>query len=503
MQRATIQSNYEEARLWLFDGRFDAAFFQFEKLVRQNPCKPAVWFGYGAAALRLGRLELAEKAWTRVQEFSPEDHDMLLQIGHQYSSCRYRDRAISFYQRAARISSKAINPRISLAVQYEQRHQFEPAREQVEHCLALDPHDEQAGYMSALLDFREGNMSEAERRLRGLVKSELRHEYVRYAARHQLAEICDQTGRYGEAIALLIEAKRLMRGLVPNVDELIKRYDRITREEHEAIHKPKDVLRGWNKTFPEAKRNVAPNLAFLGGHPRSGTTLLEQILDAHPNVAAADEAPAFMTRLMPAFQRTSSSLSPRVLNTVRKLYLDALTQNLPLDGTKRVLIDKNPSPTSRLPIWLRVFPELRVIIALRDPRDVVISCYFQNLPLNPLTVNFLSIERIAIHYANLMDIWLAVREWEGFSWIESRYENMTKDLEGEGKRVTSFLGLSWNEQQAQFHVKSRHKAVYSPTYHAVTEKLHNRSVGRWKHYEEYLVPALSILEPYIKALHYD
>jgi Sulfotransferase family len=78
-------------------------------------------------------------------------------------------------------------------------------------------------------------------------------------------------------------------------------------------------------------------------------------------------------------------------------------------GTGKLLLDKNPSPTARLPLWLKVLPELRVLVALRDPRDVVLSCYFQNIPLNATNVNFLSFERLAEHYADLMDIWLAVR----------------------------------------------------------------------------------------------
>lgn len=78
--------------------------------------------------------------------------------------------------------------------------------------------------------------------------------------------------------------------------------------------------------------------------------------------------------------------------------------------TGKLLLDKNPSLTVQLPVWLRVFPELHVVIALRDPRDVVLSCYFQNILLNATNVNFLSLERLAKHYADLMDVWLAVRE---------------------------------------------------------------------------------------------
>src|SRR5262249_39934982 len=159
---------------------------------------------------------------------------------------------------------------------------------------------------------------------------------------------------------------------------------------------------------------------------------------------------AFLDVLQPEFHK-SKELSSARLNTLRRLYTQALLRELGPPAAGKLLLDKNPSPTARLPVWLRVFPELRVIIALRDPRDVILSCYFQNIPLNAANVNFLSFERLAKHYADLMDIWLAVREWEGFEWIETRYEDIVARLEKEGRRVTEFLGLAWHDKQARFY----------------------------------------------------
>jgi len=172
-------------------------------------------------------------------------------------------------------------------------------------------------------------------------------------------------------------------------------------------------------------------------------------------------------------------------------------------GAPPACLDKNPSPTARLPLWLKVFPELRVLIALRDPRDVVLSCYFQNIPLNAANVNFLSFERLARHYADLMDIWLAVREWEGFAWLEVRYEDTVADLEKEGRRVTEFLGLTWHEDQGRFYEKSRTKQLYSPTYQDVTRPVYSRSVARWRAYEKHLAPVLPALEPYCRKFGYE
>jgi hypothetical protein len=300
---------------------------------------------------------------------------------------------------------------------------------------------------------------------------------------------------------LLAEAKQIVRALT-DTDLLLAGYDRGAESARRFTQGlPKDVLRAWAKFFPERKREAIPPLAFLGGHPRSGTTLLEQILDAHPGVAALDEPTAFLEVLEPAFHKTKEHSSAR-LNVLRGLYVGALREEAGADAAGKLLLDKNPSPTARLPIWLRVFPELRVLIALRDPRDVALSCYFQNIPLNAVNVNFLSLERVAKHYADLMDIWLAVREWEGFAWMETRYEDTVADMEKEGRRITEFLGLAWHEQQARFYEKSRRKQLYSPTYQDVTRPVYARSVARWRAYEKHLAPILPTLEPYCRKFGY-
>jgi len=384
----------------------------------------------------------------------------------------------------------------------EQQHQLNEARVTVEQCLSIAPQDDQARYFSAVIDRRENKLEQAEGRLRDLIASEPKHPYVRYACRYELAQVLDRTDRFDEAMRLLAEAKRIVRALT-DTDLLTTGYDRGAENARRFTNsQPKDILHDWARFFPERKREAIPALAFLGGHPRSGTTLLEQILDTHPVVAALDEPTAFLEVLEPAFHKTRDHSSAR-LNVLRRLYIEALTQELGTSAQGKLLVDKNPSPTARLPVWLRVFPELRVIIALRDPRDVVLSCYFQNIPLNAVNVNFLSFERVAKHYADLMDIWLAVREWEGFAWIETRYEDTVANMEKEGRRVTEFLGQSWHESQARFYEKSRTKQMYSPTYQDVTRPVYNRSVARWRAYEKHLVPILPALEPYCKKFGYE
>jgi hypothetical protein len=149
-----------------------------------------------------------------------------------------------------------------------------------------------------------------------------------------------------------------------------------------------------------------------------------------------------------------------------------------------------------------VFADSKIIIALRDPRDVVISCFFQNLALTPLNVNFLSLDRAVRHYADLMDVWLRLRELGGFDWIETRYEDIVAGGEVEGRRVTGFLGLIWHPAQAACHEAAAARFVFSPTYSEVAKPVHNRAVGRWKHYAAALDPFQQKLTPYLQAFGY-
>jgi hypothetical protein len=99
-------------------------------------------------------------------------------------------------------------------------------------------------------------------------------------------------------------------------------------------------------------------------------------------------------------------------------------------------------------------------------------------------------------------LWLAVREWKGLAWIETRYEDTVSSLETEGGRATRFLGLEWHEGQARHYESNCEKPVLSTNYTDVTQPVYARSVGRWRHYEKYLEPVQSALAPYVRIFGY-
>ncbi len=310
-----------------------------------------------------------------------------------------------------------------------------------------------------------------------------------------------------------MEAKSFLRHS-GNISKLEQSYDQADRRRRQLLADlTPDMIRHWQyeaATGPHAHLQ----LAFLGGHPRSGTTLLEQILAGHPGVVAYDEPVAFSQEILEQLAplENAQTLTANGLNSLadsrcqhfRTRYLKTLAREQASgDAGERLSVDKNPSHTAAIHLWLRLFPRVKIIIALRDPRDVVLSCFFQNLKLNAVNANFLSLDRMVKHYCDLMDAWLRLRELGGFDWIESRYEEIVDRLEPEGQRVTEFLGLTWLPRQAAFHESARDKLVVAPNYSAVVQPVYRRALGRWHKYAGALAPYQERLAPYCRAFGYE
>jgi hypothetical protein len=169
----------------------------------------------------------------------------------------------------------------------------------------------------------------------------------------------------------------------------------------------------------------------------------------------------------------------------------------------RLLIDKNPSLTALIPAVIRVLPETKFLVALRDPRDVCLSCFMQPLPLNQVSAIFLSLEGTVQEYTSLMGFWKAMAPRMRNPYLEVRYEDMVEDLESVSRRTLEFLGVPWDAGVLHFDEHARKKLVRSPTYADVTKPVFKGSVGRWRNYQRYFEPLQEKLEPFVRAFGYD
>ncbi len=490
-------------------GQFGQALASYRDLLVRFASVPQLWFERGMAAAGELEFEEAHVAFQRLIELAPRDASLLILTGQQYHRLRQVDRARDCFERAVAAAPDSVHAQLSLAAWFEHEHRLGDAWNCVETCLRRHPDDVHALYYRAFLLHRTGENRAAEKELRQLIIGNVWPDAgTKCSSRHLLAVVLDEQGNYPEAMRCLCDAKSELRKLV-NVPALEGQYDRLARARRELLASlTPEMIQNWRQecsAAPDGRR-----LVFLGGHPRSGTTLVEQILGAHPGVMAFDEPDGFVQEVergaAPAAQGLSlaalNALSPAQRARLRERYLKSLLREADPAGKASVLVDKNPSPTASLPLWLRVFPDVKVIIPLRDPRDVVISCFFQNLPVTAGNVNFLSLERTVRHYADQMDVWLRMRELGGFEWIETRYEDVVGDLEAEGRRLTQFMDLEWDPGQTNYHEKARKKFVFAPTYHEVTKPLYTRAIGRWERHAGVLEQFQEQLAPYCQKFGY-
>ena len=168
----------------------------------------------------------------------------------------------------------------------------------------------------------------------------------------------------------------------------------------------------------------------------------------------------------------------------------------------RLLVDKNPALNVLIPAVARIFPEARFLVAIRDPRDVCLSCFMQPLPLNPVSSAYLSLETTVAQYTSVMGFWRTILPRLRNVWMEIRYEDSVASLETVSRRVLAFLEVPWNEEVLRFHEHARSQPLRSPSYADVTKPIFKTAVGRWRNYQKYLEPWLTKLDPFMKAYGY-
>jgi tetratricopeptide (TPR) repeat protein len=300
------------------------------------------------------------------------------------------------------------------------------------------------------------------------------------------AEILDRLGRYDEAFAVFEEGNRATpreydaEANSEQTDELIRVW---TRERIEAI--------------PTASRN-AEQAVFIVGMPRSGTSLVEQIIASHPKAFGAGELPN-IKRIVGtltgreadpiAFVTDLTALTRPNVETASKHYIDKTRAMAP--GAQRIT-DKMPDNFRALGLIDRLFPGARVIHCTRGARDTCLSCY-TNYFIGTENGFAYDLEDLGSFYA---DYWRLMKHWKSvldLPILDVAYEDMIADPEAQSRRLIGFLGLGWDERCLEFHKTKRTTKTLSEN--QVNKPIYKSSVARWKRYKKHLSPLVELLPP--------
>ena len=257
-----------------------------------------------------------------------------------------------------------------------------------------------------------------------------------------------------------------------------------------------------------AAPDAAASPVFVVGFPRSGTTLLETMLDAHPALACMDERP-YLQDLIEYMQGSGlrypedlGRLSAGQCAAMRAIYRERVARHVNWDAATQ-LVDKNPLNLLKLPLLRRLYPHARIVLALRHPADVVLSNYMQNFRSPIFVAMCETLESTARGYAAAMDFWLDQHAVLGGDIFVSRYEDLVADLPRRARALTDFLRLPWDDALLRPETRARARGYIStPSYAQVAEPVNTRAIDRWRAYADWFAPLRPVLHPYLQRWDY-
>lgn len=532
-QALRINSNLEKAHIIIGAAKFsqnnaDEAFTSFTSALLTNPNNAEAHFGLARIHSERKRPIEAVHHLKEAVKNKPDFLDALIMLGHHLKEIGRPDEGIDCFNHALLIAPKNTLAMLGLAFTHEYNGQWNDAESIYREILETEIDNlEATGGLAFILE-KSGRIQEAKRLLTALgdkinrnshcltvMAKVLREEGLHEAAialleKHSdsrffndaqlasinfvLGQIYDKNEQYAHAFDKFFKANSLS-SLKSNLT-----YD---PKHHEAyVDWCNDIFSDNGSLQSLYVENRSEKPIFVIGMPRSGTSLVEQILASHPDVCGAGELPdvyefANTGKInLGHYRRKPLAAS---LNTIPKEHfsdfsakylqkLDTLAPNV-----KRV-VDKFPGNFLNLGLIQICFPNAKIIHCSRSPVDTCLSIYFNEFSISQTYATSLdSLGHFYNQYDRLMKIWKQALEIPIF---EIQYESLVAEPQPTIERLIEFVGLEWNESCLSFHKTKR--VVNTPSYHQVRKPIYQKSVSRWKNYEDKISLLLDSLEPSLR-----
>ncbi len=408
------------------------------------------------------------------------------------------DAAVQAYQRALTIAPDDAAAHAALAQTYESRHDLVRAKAHAGAALKADSANAVAGLALGRVLLREKDFAGAEAAASPLVAGPRVSAEQRVAAHGLIGDARDRAGDARGAFQAFTAA-----------NQLTLQQHRAWLNATERLYHPENVRRmaglvtetdisTWTGAGAPSR-----SPAFLIGFPRSGTTLVDQILSSHSGIVCLEEKEFFSEALAevlvaPERMWDIGKLSAADVERVRAGYWRRV--DAPADA---LVVDKFPLNIVVLPLIKSIFPGAKIIFALRDPRDVVLSCYQQRFGMNAAMAQLLELDRAAAYYDQVMGLYELCCERLSLDLHQVRYEDVVSGLESEARSLCDFLGAPYEPEMLDYRATALKREITTPSARQVIEPLYNRSIGRWRRYAEDLAPVLPRLTAWAQRLGYE
>jgi tetratricopeptide (TPR) repeat protein len=488
-------------------GRYADAIALLTEGLKLAPRDPNLLYSAGLCLFRQGRERDALGLFNAALDARPGFAAPHYFRGLIFERAGEEDAAVRCYEESIAGDSRFEASYAGLASVAATRGQFGQAREYAARALDLAPGQSTAHLAIARADFDDGRFEAVVERLQPLVASGRLEAFELPAILIVLGDGLDGLGRFDEAFAAWSKSKALSRSQyegTPLAEAARTHLERLGR------------LAPFVETLPPFPRGDPARQAdqggprrhvFLVGFPRSGTTLLEQVLASHPEVVTLEERPLLELAekeflVSPDSFRRLLAAGDDLLDPFRDLYWRQVRdQGLRVEG--RVFVDKLPLGSILIPLIARLFPAARILFAERDPRDVVLSCFRRGFNMNPGMYQFVTLEGAARFYDAVMSLADRYRRLVPDRTHPVRYEALVGDFEGQVRAICAFLGLEWTESLKDFARTARERTIRTPSAPQVRKGLYGSAAGQWRRYASHLAPVRPILDPWVERLDYD
>ncbi len=481
-------------------GDYRAAAGHLEKALAINPGNIHALNNLGLAYKHLGDAPRALAAWSRAIDIAPSFIEALQHRGELYLEAGDAAAARDDFEKIIRFRPYQPGALSALGSICEAEGDYSSARACFEKALHASPGHCAAHLGLAGLDLTAGDTAPVITRLTGLLQTEELTPVNKSIALTRLGFAFEKRKAYERAFRCFQEANSILRA-----HHATRWPGAGTVFSPTALRRIAADLETADTAFPPAV-DYGPAPVFLVGFPRSGTTLLEQILAAHPAIVTVEENDN-LSELYPLLGggaeplRTLAGLSQADLAAYRAAYRQSL-QAAAGSHPGRLVIDKQPLYTALLPVIGMLFPGARIIFAVRDPRDVVISCYQQNFGMNEAMYQFLDLETAVEYYDLVMAI--GEKSLAGFPLRCHHifYESLIDDLRGTVSALLTFLDLQWDDKVLEFATRSRGRHIDTPSGSQVRKPVGGEAIGKYRRYCKWLPPAFGKLEVWARKYGY-
>lgn len=483
-------------------GRLDVAAAAFEPLVAADAGNLDAAFNLGNVRLAQARTEDAVRLFERVVAAAPDNVEALNNLGAALKTIDRRQDAARHLRRAVELQPGYADALINLADTLERLNLNEEAAPIVERLLTALPNSALVHILAARLARRVKDHARAADLL-GRAAALAKTADDRSRALFELGKVRDLMDEPTAAFQAFDEANRLAAADAARLGIGSEAFlDEVRRTR--AWFTPARLA---ETSLPLKADPARRPPVFLVGFPRSGTTLIERMMDAHPAlVTTGERSPlqAVKAALLdgPGLAANLGGATPADVAAWREMFWDAARRVCGPALDERRLVDKMPLNIVDIGLIQMLCPNARIVVSLRDPRDVALSCFMQQFRKTPAMITFSDLGKTATLYDAVMGLWLEAREATRLPWLEYRYEDLVADYQRVLGDILSFIDEPWADDVTAYRERSVGRDISTPSYENVTEPLYAKSIGRWRKYEEFLRPHLAVLRPYVEAFGY-